>query len=119
MLAGQLPVCDPDDPPAGRDRRAVAGPVRLEGLGRVVKAAAIELDDQASVSPQAVGLDHPAAELHPHVRFGAREAVAISEDEEEVLEVALRDPKADLPFVDDLAELRDPAAARVALDEGR
>src|SRR6187551_67892 len=52
----QLPPGDPDHAPAGRLEAAVADAVEFEGVARVVKGAAVELDDEMVIRPNAVDL---------------------------------------------------------------
>jgi len=49
---------------------------------------AVELDDQALIRPEAVGLEAVGIQLNPGVEVGAGEIVAVEEGDEAVLERA-------------------------------
>jgi hypothetical protein len=71
--------------PAAGLKRTVAPAVSLERGARAVRAVAIELDDQALRTPDAIGLDSETIYLHRHVEFRHRKAFAMDEADEEVL----------------------------------
>src|SRR6185295_20021910 len=79
---------DSDDAPAGGVQRAVLGTVVLEGLRRSVYPAAVELDDEPLLVPDAVAFLAPASGGDPDVRLGAIERARIDEGQKRRLELA-------------------------------
>jgi hypothetical protein len=64
----------------------------FEGRGRVVRVAAVELDDELRVAPYAVGFDAASADPHAYVQLGHWEAVLAEESPELVFEVGSAQP---------------------------
>src|SRR5262245_1855570 len=81
----QLQVGDRHAAPAGRLEDPALLAVALEGGARAVDLPAVDLDDHALGTPDAVDL----AALDVHVRLGAREARPVGELDEQLLELAL------------------------------
>jgi len=78
---------------------------------------AVELDDQALRTPDAVTLDQAAGDLHGGIDLRPREADALEEREEALLKVAAGGVLAGASGGDDTAERRRAAAAGVAGEE--
>src|SRR5918999_2742694 len=86
----QLQVGDRHAAPAGRLEHAALLAVALEGGACAVDLPAVDLDDHALSSPDAVDLEA----LHVNVGLRTLEARAVGERNEELLEVALGEGRA-------------------------
>jgi hypothetical protein len=84
----QLIPRDPDDAPAFRLQRAVAGAIGLEGRPHPVHGLTVELDDQPLGPPDAVALDPGPVDLEPGVCLGLRQTRSLDEIQESRLELA-------------------------------
>ena len=109
----QLPPGDSDDAPARRLEAPVPGAVLLEGCGRVVRGATVQLDDDALLRPRAVDLDAFDADV------GERSwKASIKEKGLEVLfEFASDEVEAALCFFKDGSEDGDAGLAGIAVDQ--
>src|SRR3954470_20496931 len=87
----QLAPCDADRLPAVDGEPPALEAIALEGLRGVVRAAAVELDSHLLPAPQAIDLVHVLADGQPDVDLRPRQAAAVDEGEEGVLEDVLRD----------------------------
>ncbi len=103
----ELPPGDPDHVPAGGGEDAVANPILFEGVGRVVHRAAIELDYEALIWPDAVDLKA----LRELIRLRQWETGGDEKCLEALLELAANDPRADGRL---LQERADRSQARAA-----
>jgi hypothetical protein len=90
-LLVQLPPGHPYDAPAGGGEHAVANPILLEGVERVMHRAAVELDNEALIWPDAIDLKA----LYELVCLRERETGSEEECLEALLELASDDPRAD------------------------
>ena len=106
----QLAPGDSDDAPARGLEAAIPGAVLLERVVRVVRGAAVELDDDALLRPDAVDLDAFDAD----VRVRARKTCIEEEGLEALLELASHDAQAALCFFNDGFEDGDSRLAGVA-----
>src|SRR3954447_5427447 len=114
-VAAELAPGDADHAVAGVDEGAVTRAVLLEGLARSVDSVAVELDDQALLGPEGVGLVWAEGVVH----LRARQPVGIDELEEPAFHSALRDRLADLSLLLEHAlERGGPLASRVPRDQG-
>jgi hypothetical protein len=90
------------------------------GVGLVVvEGAAVELDDQALLDPSAIRLDEAVAQEDGNVQPRHRQPAALQEAPKAFLQLASRQPGADLGHTQDGADGRRSAAPGVAGEEGR
>jgi hypothetical protein len=114
-VACKLAPGDADGAVAGGREGSVSGAVVFEGLAGGVDVVAVELDDEALVGPEGVGL------VWAERLVGRRswEAVLLGEVEERGLEVAADDGLADLSLLLERAfQCSGPFASWVARDQG-
>jgi hypothetical protein len=85
-LSRDAPPGEPEHEEAVRGKGGVAAAVGLEGAGRVVQAAAVELDGDALARPQGVDLDQPVGEVDVRVHPREGQAAGPAQREEALLE---------------------------------
>src|SRR6476620_10107999 len=115
QIVGERAVepADADGPPALDEMGAVPVAVLVEAALGLVRAA-VDLDDQAGLRVDAVGLDATAAQLARDVALRPGEAVGI----EEGVELGLPDgPLAPAPDPEDGAERRGARPAGIPLEQ--
>jgi hypothetical protein len=113
----ELAPCHPHDPPSLGLQSSVAGTVPLERCNRVVRAPAVQLDDESGGTPHEVALDPTPPELEADVDFRAGQVMGTEEGEKAVLELAAGGRGANACIHQDRSERGGAAAARMAGEE--
>src|SRR5215218_7045151 len=118
-LDAELPPRHADDPPTCDLEPAVARAIGLERAPALVRRAAVELDDQTPLWPDAVRPDARPADDHRHVPPRRGQVALSKERTEEILELALGAVLAEHPRGQDPAERANAAPPGIALDQRR
>ena len=108
-----LSIGDPHHAPAGHLKHAIAMSIPLEGDGGAVRVAPVQLDHQPNVSPHGVDLEA----LHDSVDLRTKNAGAVDEAEEHLLQLALGDRRPGPAFFERRSDGAAPPMPRIAMKE--